>query len=167
MPSPAERAELAARQADLVRALSAGGPPPEGFAAERVRACAAALAVKRARAVARAWPGLAQALGPSFGEQFQEFAGRTPLPARGGPLADGLAFCRALAARRQLPEDGRREEMAVALRYRSGPDGLVPRRGPSVVCRLLSRPRRLVVGLRWAGRGECWFTVPLARGRRR
>ena len=46
-------ASLAARQQALVAALVAGGEPPDGLDADRVRVQATALLAKRARSVAR------------------------------------------------------------------------------------------------------------------
>ena len=84
---PAGRERLAGQQAELVRALVGGGPVPGGFDPERVRATSAALAGKRAREVARAWPVLAADLGEDFAGRFVADAARRPAPARGGALA--------------------------------------------------------------------------------
>lgn len=67
------RGELAARQASLVAALVTGATAPAGVDPDRVRVQAAALLRKRGRAVARAQPELAGALGPAFGEAFEEY----------------------------------------------------------------------------------------------
>jgi hypothetical protein len=72
------RERLAAEQAALVRALVGGGPVPGGFDPERVRATSAALARKRAREVARAWPVLAAELGDDFTGRFLAFAAGRP-----------------------------------------------------------------------------------------
>jgi len=105
----ASRERLAAEQAELVRALVGGGPVPGGFDPERVRATSAALARKRAREVARAWPVLAADLGEEFTGRFVADAARRPAPARGGALADGLAFARALSRQGRLsPTPGSR-----------------------------------------------------------
>ena len=96
-PVSVDRERLAAEQAALVRALVDGGPVPAGFDPDRVQATAAALARKRAREVARAWPALAAELGDDFTARFLADAARRPPPARGGALADGLAFAGALA----------------------------------------------------------------------
>lgn len=130
------RARLAAEQAALVAALVGRGAPPEGFDARRVGLAAASLAWKRARAAARAWPGLARALGGRFGKVFAAYAGAAPLPRQGGPLADGRAFARWLAARGKLPEAGRLQALAVDLRYANNPDGLALRRGADLSGRL-------------------------------
>ena len=102
-PVNREAERLAAEQAALVRALVDGGPVPGGFDPDRVRATSAALAGKRAREVARAWPVLAAELGEDFTGRFLAFAAGRPPPARGGALADGLAFARALARQGRLP----------------------------------------------------------------
>jgi hypothetical protein len=168
MSLPAEtRARLAAEQATLVAALVGRGAAPPGFDAWRVSVTAAALARKRARAAARAWPGLARALGRRFGEVFAAYADAAPLPREGGPLADGRAFARWLAARGELPEAGRLQALAVDLRYADNPDGLTPRRGPALRAAWLRQSRRLIVAVRLPWLGEHWLSSPLGRRRHR
>jgi hypothetical protein len=156
------RAKLAAGQAALVAALAGAGDVPPGFDHQRVGATAAALIAKRARAAARAWPGLAEALGGRFAERFAEFAARTPLPRYGGPLADGRAFARALAAIGELPEALREQVMVVDLRYVGSADGLRPRRGPCARVALLRQPRRLLLGVYLPWLGARWLVIPVA-----
>jgi hypothetical protein len=148
------RARLAAEQAALVRALVGGGPVPGGFDPDRVRATATALAGKRARAVARAWPGLAAELGPDFTRWFLADAAGRPPPARGGALADGLAFADALARERRLPGNARVERLLARARLSTRPVRL----GAAVA----GPPRRLVVTVRAPGLGERWLSVPSA-----
>lgn len=155
------RSNLADKQAELVRALADGGPAPADFDSTRLQATAAALARKRRRAVARAWPELTTALGGRFAERFRAFAATMTMPRRGGPLADGRAFARWLSKSRELPDAGRVEALAVDLRYRSTPHGLVPRRGPALKAALLHNPRRLVLAVRLPWLGERWLTLPL------
>lgn len=141
------RERLAGQQADLVRALVGGGPVPGGFDPERVRATSAALARKRAREVARVWPVLAADLGEGFTGRFVADA------ARGGALADGLAFARALARQGRLSPNARVEAMLAAATLSSRPARLgLALAGP---------PRRLVVTVRAPGLGERWMTLPL------
>lgn len=162
-PSAEARARLAAQQAALVTALMAGGAPPAGFDVTRLRAAADSLARKRAGAVARAWAGLARALGRRFGELFTAYAEMSPLPREGGPLADGRAFARWLARRGELPQAGRLQALAVDLRYSEDRDGLVPRRWPACRFAWLGQPRRLIVAV-WLPRlGEYRLTIPLGR----
>jgi hypothetical protein len=147
------RERLAAEQAGLVRALVGGGPVPGGFDPDRVAATAAALARKRAREVARVWPVLAADLGEGFTARFVADAARRPPPARGGTLADGLAFARALARQGRLSPNARVEAMLAAARLSARPVRLaVTLAGP---------PRRLVVTVRAPGLGEHWLSVPL------
>jgi hypothetical protein len=160
-----ERAELAARQAELVRALTGGGPMPAGFLPSRIQATADALAAKRARSAARAWPALAAALGDQFRLRFAEYAAVTRLPQRGGPLADGRAFADWLARRGALPDAGRLEALAIDLGQARCAGGLVPRRGPALAAAWLRQSGRLAIGLRWPGAGERWVVVPLGRSR--
>jgi hypothetical protein len=83
-------------QADLVRALVAGGPAPAGFDAAAVEAAARSLIGKRRREAARAWPAVSACLGEEYGAFFDAHARRTPPPLEGGPLADGRAFVRSI-----------------------------------------------------------------------
>jgi hypothetical protein len=160
------RARLAAQQAELVRALAGQATAPVGFDADRVRAASAALAAKRRSSVARAWPALPSALGERFRERFDEYAEITPLPRHGGPLADGLAFLRWLATIGDDPEECKLSSLAVALRYKTTTDGLVPRRGPTLKIAMLTVPRRrLVIALRLPWLGEWW--LPLNIGLKR
>lgn len=157
------RARFAAQQAALVEALVCGGEVPSGFDATRISAAAASLLRKRMRSVARAWPGLARALGSRFAELFSAYAARTPLPRAGGPLADGRAFARWLCARHELPDVGRLQALAVDLRYSLTGHGLVPRRWPCLRIVWLREARRLILafGLPWLG--EYLLTLPLGR----
>jgi len=147
------RERLAAGQAALVRALVGGGPVPGGFDPDRVRATAAALARKRAREVARAWPVLAAELGDDFPGRFLAFAAGRPPPDRGGALADGLAFARALARQGRLPGDARVEALVAAAHLSRSPARLA--------ATLAGPPRRLVVVVRAPGLGDRCLSLPL------
>jgi hypothetical protein len=158
VPSDQTRASLAQRQAALVNALVTASEAPPGFDSRRVLAAAESLARKRARSSARAWPSLALALGPEFDERFAAYASATPMPAKGGPLADGYGFARWLSARGWLPEAGRLEAMGVELRYRRVRAGLLRRRWPALRV-MWSRPsRRLTLAFRFPSIGERWFS---------
>jgi hypothetical protein len=126
---------------------------PGGFDPGRVAATSAALGRKRAREVARAWPVLAADLGEGFTGRFLADAARRPPPARGGALADGLAFARALAREGRLPPNARVEAMLAAARLSGRPARLA--------ATLAGPPRRLVVTVRAPGLGERWLSVPL------
>jgi hypothetical protein len=147
------RERLAAVQAALVRALVGGGPLPGGFDPDRVRATAAALARKRAREVARAWPVLAAELGQAFTGEFLADAARRPPPARGGALADGLAFADALARRGRLPGNARVERLLARSHLSPAPARLA--------ATLAGPPRRLVVVVRAPGLGDRCLSLPL------
>ncbi len=141
------RAELAARQAELVAALVADGPLPSGFDPARVDAAATALLRKRAGEVGEAWPLLAAALGPRWKAQFVAWArGRV----RTGSFADGFAFARELSAAGTLPALAQ-DELAEreALWAYDGVGAPVPRRWPSV--RRTSHGAVLQVGGRLIG----------------
>ncbi|WP_349876037.1 hypothetical protein ABIH81_17855 [Micromonospora sp. HUAS YX12] len=119
--------DLAARQAELVAALVAGGPLPPGFAPAPVEAARRALLRKRAGDVARHWPLLAAGLGSGWPATFTTWADGRPA---NGSLRDGWDLARDLRDRDALPPLGAEELAAreAASRY----DG---RRPP--------RPRRL------------------------
>jgi len=162
-PDPRER--LAAEQAALVRALVAAGPVPDGFDPGRVRATSAALARKRAREVARAWPALALGLGDRFEARLEAWAGGSA-PPPGGALADGLAFARARARRGGLSADARVERALVEARWRLRHGRLVPRRGLTVRAAVGEVPHRLVVVAHIPVLGERRWSLPLT-GRER
>ncbi|MFI7596207.1 hypothetical protein [Micromonospora sp. NPDC049359] len=127
---PAPRPGLAARQAELVAALVAGGPSPAGFAVGPLAAARAALLNKRAGEVARHWPLLAAGLGPAWLSTFVDWAAGRPTA---GSLRDGWDLARTLRGRAALPPSGA-EELAVreaALRY-DGHTAPRPRRLPAV-----------------------------------
>ncbi|MEW2332041.1 hypothetical protein AB0880_30105 [Micromonospora chersina] len=123
--------DLAARQAELVAALVAGGPLPAGFAPAPVEAARRALLRKRAGDVARHWPLLAAGLGDAWPATFAGWAGGRPT---NGSLRDGWDLARELRDRGTLPPLGAEELAAreAATRYdgRSAPR---PRRLPAVV----------------------------------
>ena len=158
------RARLAQEQAALVTALAGHAAAPPGFDLDRIHAAAASLANKRRRAVARAWPVLAESLGDRFAERFDGYAQSAPLPRLGGPLADGRAFLRWLEAMGEMPEACRLPALAVDLRYRSVATGLVPRRGFAFKTTVLSTQRRLIVGLRLPWLDGHWVSLPLSWG---
>jgi len=143
----------------LVQCLAGQVPSPAGFAHDRLQATAWALVRKRARAVARVWPGLTKALGPAFTERFTAFAASTPLPQHGGALADGRAFAAALGRQGLLPDAGRMEAHLVDLHYKRLPHGLMPRRGPAMRMVRLRNSRRICIGVRlpWWGVGQLFL----------
>ena len=157
--SPDTRSDLAAMQAELVSALVGHSAVPIGFDSARIQTVVTVLAAKRLRAVRHAWPGLARDLGDRFAERFRAYALSNPLPRKGGPLADGRAFVRFLAAD-ELPETAILQKLAVDLRYAATTDGLVSRRWPALKSALLNNPRRLIVGLRVPWLGQRWLSIP-------
>jgi hypothetical protein len=97
---------LAEQQAELVAALVAGGPVPDGVDPARLAAAREALLRKRSGEVAAAWPQLAAAFGAGWHDEFVAWAqGRPPA----GAATDGLAFAAWLDAEGRLPGPGRAE----------------------------------------------------------
>lgn len=103
---PPTAGTLAARQAELVAALVAGGSLPPGFAPAPVEAARRALLRKRAGHVARHWPLLAAGLGPEWAATFAGWAADRPT---NGPLRDGWDLARHLRDRGTLPPLGAEE----------------------------------------------------------
>jgi hypothetical protein len=121
---------LAERQAELVAALTAGSPVPEGFDARGVEAARVALLRKRAGEVARQWPLLAAAIGAGWTRDFARWAARRPTQ---GSLRDGWDFARDLAARAALPATAGEELAAREATWRyDGTSVPLIRRGPTV-----------------------------------
>jgi hypothetical protein len=118
---------LAAAQAALVRALTSGGPLPDGFDAGAVEAAARGILLKRAGEAARAWPALAASYGTSWRAAFTGWAAARPTH---GSLRDGWDFAR--AHRGDLAGDAARELALAEVRWSY--DGDSP-----------PRPRRLAV----------------------
>ncbi|MFJ1704114.1 hypothetical protein [Kitasatospora sp. NPDC088346] len=99
------RASLARRQTELVAALVAGGPVPDGFDPEQVRIQAQGLAAKRRDTVARVAPELAAILGEAYAPLFRRYAEQHRQS--GGYLADARAFAEwTLAAEPATPWRG-------------------------------------------------------------
>jgi hypothetical protein len=154
------RDHLAARQAELMRALVSGASAPAGFQADRVRVAASSLRAKRCRSVARAWPSLTTALGTRYEPLFAEYAAR-PLPGAGSPLEDGYAFARWLRARNQLPDACLRDLLAEELHDRQRASRFVPRRGVALRVALLRETSGLLVGIRLPVAGLLCLTLRL------
>lgn len=152
---PPPRASLAEQQAALVAALTGNGPVPAGFDVDRVQAAADALAAKRARAVAQAWPGLRAMLGNTLRARFATYAATTPLPAWGGPLVDGRRFVAALARDTALSPDVALQALACDQHWRLTADGATARRWPRIA--VLRVASMLVVA---AGSAEWRIALP-------
>jgi hypothetical protein len=101
------REDLARRQAELLHALLADGPPPPGFDASRLRIEANVLRRKHGRVLAYQRPELAETLGERFGPLFAQFNASRPKKAaeRSGAYAD--EFVTWLIAEGHLPKPKR------------------------------------------------------------
>lgn len=121
-------AGLAAAQEALVRAMTAGGPMPEGFDADAVRAAAHGILLKRAGEVARAWPALSASYGTSWKAVFAAWAAERPTR---GSFRDGWDFAR--ANRDRLAGDAARELALAEVRWSY--DGQAPPRPRGVAAR--------------------------------
>lgn len=159
------RANLAAQQSSLVRALVADGPIPPGFDGDRVKTLARSLVNKRRQALARAWPRIARLLGNAYVEQFTTYARANPLPASGSPLEDGRHFLHWLDEKAPLPDSARMEAMAFDLRFYSTPLGLRDRGGFGVKIAKMRETPALVIALRLPWLRIRWLRIPLGRAR--
>jgi hypothetical protein len=96
---PDARADLAARQAELLTALLAGGPVPPGFDPHRIRVEAHALHAKRRSVAMRLRPDLVDELAERFAPLFDEWAAGRPRRTGTSFYADLDEFAGWLAAR--------------------------------------------------------------------
>lgn len=92
------RAILAEQQAQLVRALVANGPCPEGVDPGKVESIRKSLLRKRKKEVGEAWPILEHSRPDRWGREFLEYASQNPPPV-GGPVEDGRRFLLQLSAK--------------------------------------------------------------------
>ncbi|UJW31356.1 hypothetical protein L3Q67_40250 [Saccharothrix sp. AJ9571] len=102
------RKDLAARQAELMRALLAGGTPPAGFDPGRIGVEVRALRSKRRRVVAYLRPELPQELGDRFVPLFDEYAAGHPRAEGVRMRQDAEDFAAWLVARGELKRPRRR-----------------------------------------------------------
>ena len=114
----AARRRLAAAQAELLTALTAGGPPPAGFDPERLRIQRQALAAKRAAVLGKVAPELPRIMGGAFRPAALAYALAHPLT--GGYRQDAIAFVRRLLAAREVPDVAVRRQLRRWLRERTG-----------------------------------------------
>ena len=152
------RQQLALMQARLVRALVEGAASPANFDRERFAAAAESLLSKRSRAVARAWPQMAHAMGDALAVRFAEYARLNPLPRDGNAIADGRAFITWLEHAGLLTDEGRLEAFAFDARFRIRKGVIKPRRGACLRVRRFKALRRLIIYMRLPFAGERWLT---------
>jgi hypothetical protein len=151
------RQQLALMQAELVRALVEGTEAPADFDRQRLRAAAETLWLKRARAVARAWPQLVGAMGDAFTVGFANYGRANPLPQGANPLVDGRAFAGWLERAGLLTDEGRLEAFAFDARYRIRQNEIIRRRRPVLRFLRLKALRRLIIVVRLPGLDERWL----------
>ena len=146
MTAPDPRARLEAREAELIRALRRGQPPP-GLDARMVAMASAGITRKRTRQLARTCPALIRDLGPTYEERFAAFAQLNP-PCDGGAIVDGLAFGSAIAAERALSKAATIELMLIHSSVRIRHGELRSRPAPYVALKWLRQPAALIVVIR-------------------
>ncbi|QFZ17624.1 hypothetical protein [Saccharothrix syringae] len=103
-----QRERLAAAQEDLLNALLADGPVPDGFDPERVRVERRALLNKRRAIVASLRPEVAAELGERFRPLFDEYASSRPRRVGTRFREDAAAFAEWATARGELAAPKRR-----------------------------------------------------------
>ncbi|MFL6144979.1 MAG: DUF692 domain-containing protein [Labedaea sp.] len=108
--SPGGRADLDAAQHRLADALVGRTEPPPRFDRERVAVARSALTAKRATAVARHAPAVAEALGARLPDLFAQYAQARAKPA-GDAAADVAAFVDHLRATGRLRGSRRRPRL--------------------------------------------------------
>ncbi len=106
MSTPRER--LAEQQAELLKALLAGGAAPAGFDADRLRVEATVLRNKQSRLIAYLRPDLAEALGERFAASFREYATSHPKTDAIRARAYADAFGEWAAAKGDVPKRRKR-----------------------------------------------------------
>jgi hypothetical protein len=118
--------DLAARQAELVEALTSGTPVPQGIDGFRFEAARVALLRKRAGEVSRQWPMLAASFGAGWKRAFADWAAARPTR---GSLRDGWDMARELRLSGAAAEE--LAEREATMRY-DGASAPQPRRSPAV-----------------------------------
>lgn len=98
-----DRDRLAARQAELARALLAGGPVPAGFDGHRIRVEATALHAKRRGITERFLADVVERLDGRHGELFDTWAADHPRRTGTSFRADAAAFADWLIDHGHLP----------------------------------------------------------------
>jgi hypothetical protein len=151
----AARERMADAQEGVLKALLTGTAPP-GFAADRMVTAGRTLRRKRARALARAWPALAAALGDRFTVLFADYAIEVLCAPGGSAAADGYQFARYLRASGALPREARVELARFELTHRATRAGLRHRRVGFVAARELATLR---IGLLLPGLGPRWIVL--------
>lgn len=145
------RAQLGARETELVQALHGGATPP-GLDATMIALARGGIARKRARQVARSFPVLARDLGADYQVAFAAFAAANP-PQDGGALADGLSFGGIVARERGLSDDAKLERMVAVARVTTRHGRLRRRRAPHIGATLMRSPPGIVIVARGPGLG--------------
>jgi hypothetical protein len=148
MSGDEDRHSLADQQARLVEALISDAAAPEGFDAGQVALTARTLHQKRARAVAKSWPAVADGLGANFGALFESYAAAQPLPTSGA-VDDGMGFATWLKRQNLLDDAG----CVQWLLHRAA-------RGWPIRTVRLSRTRRLTIAVRIPALGVLLFSIP-------
>jgi hypothetical protein len=142
------RRRLGQQQAKLVASLTSLGPPPIGMDLQRIAATRRALAGKRVRTVARAWPGLRHALGADFEWVALGALATIPREARFDAVADGLTVaehCRRMGA---VNDSVRLALLDIGVNWTSGGGAFRRRRWPWLGVTTLRDSRRIAVAVR-------------------
>jgi hypothetical protein len=121
----AARSVLAARQQELIAALVADGPVPDGFDPARVAAVRLGLARKRLGGVGQHFPALAAAVraDPALWRSYVAWHLSHPPRPQAGYFADGAALVDYLDQGGLLPAAATREALMLRMDTSPAPDG--------------------------------------------
>jgi hypothetical protein len=157
MAIPDPRAQLDAREAELIRALR-GQEHSTDLDPRMVSLAAEGITRKRMRALARTCPALRRDLGPAYEERFAAFA-KTHPPREGGAVADALSFGEAVASEQALSTAAITEMLVIRSSITGTKRELRARRGPYIALRPVRRPPGLIVVIRLPGLGLKVFST--------
>jgi hypothetical protein len=121
----AARSALAARQQELVTALVADGPVPEGFEPHRVSAVRLGLARKRLGGLGQHFPALAAAIrsDPALWDMYFGWHLTHQPQAHNGYFADGAGLIDFLDGQGKIPAAATREALMLRMDTAPGPEG--------------------------------------------
>lgn len=134
------RRRLARAQTELLSALVAGGPPPDGFDPGRLRVQRRALLAKRANVLTKVAPEPAEILAGDFRDLFFGYARTRPMT--DGYRRDATDFVRHLLDTGQPPDAERRELLTAWWEERTRPRPAPGRLGRLVTALRTSRAAR-------------------------
>jgi hypothetical protein len=150
------RRRLGLQEAELVASLTSLGPTPLRMDLQRIAAIRRALALKRVRVVARAWPSLRQALGDDFERVALGVLATAPMAARFPAIADGLAIAEHCRCTGAINDPVRLALLDIRVNWTSSGSAFRRRRWPWVGVTTLRDSGRIAVAARLR-RSHIWL----------